>query len=279
MSSRKCFGIVGVLLFAALLLTGYPLKVSAKDFPVISPMEAEENGKIDTATDSAISLEKDGLGRPALAVENQKRRIKLFWEPVSLAEEYVIYRADRKDGSYKRYGITEKNFWVDKEVRLGRKYYYKVYARAEGACGRVYSKRSAIKSGETRVPGTVIWTAGCYRDRYGLNMYWKEADGADGYVVQYSIDGKKWSKLAFVQGKNCSYVNAKLKEKGKFYRIRAFREVEGVKYYGGGSPVIEGRNLFCSAYEDYSLKDKLLVLRKLFPEGVLASQRCEYRRF
>ena len=69
-------------------------------------------------------------------------------------------------------------------------------------------------------------------------MTWKKVSGANGYEVYRSTSKKGNYKLVKTVTKGKSYKDTKL-SKGKtyYYKVRAYRNVNGEKVYGGYSSI------------------------------------------
>ena len=75
--------------------------------------------------------------------------VKVSWKKVTGAYGYAIYRADSKNGSYKRIKTIKSSStlnYVDKNLKSGKTYYYKVNAYRSADIGNVYSYYSTVKS-------------------------------------------------------------------------------------------------------------------------------------
>lgn len=56
-----------------------------------------------------------------------KKKVKLTWKKVDGADGYIVYRSTKKNKGYKAVGtLKNKSSFVDKKVRKGKKYYYKI---------------------------------------------------------------------------------------------------------------------------------------------------------
>lgn len=73
------------------------------------------------------------LARPVVKVSKNKKtgKVKLSWKRVKNAKKYTIYRATSKNGKYTKIGTTAKLNFVNKNVKKGKTYYYKVKAIAK----------------------------------------------------------------------------------------------------------------------------------------------------
>ena len=94
-------------------------------------------------------VSKPGKVKGLKLTKSGKRIIKMKWDRVKGAKGYKIYRSTSKYGKYKciktiKSGSTTK--YVNKKLKKGKRYYYKVYAYKK-VHGTVYKgKASAIKS-------------------------------------------------------------------------------------------------------------------------------------
>ena len=94
------------------------------------------------------------------------------------------------------YDGTACNFH-DTEVVCGNTYYYKIVAnnqKQDATSSRVVSVTIALQA-----PDMSIYSA----DENTINLTWNVVEGADGYMVYRSPDGKNYTKIADLSyGKN-----------------------------------------------------------------------------
>lgn len=74
--------------------------------------------------------------------------VKITWKKASRASGYVIYRSTRKNSGYKKVGIcsNQQLAFVDRKVKSGRTYYYKVRACRTVSGVKIYGAYSDVKS-------------------------------------------------------------------------------------------------------------------------------------
>lgn len=70
------------------------------------------------------------LSKPELTmkVDTASGKPKLVWDAVSGADEYTVYRATSKNGTYGRIAFTSDTTYIDKTANAGVNYYYAVRA-------------------------------------------------------------------------------------------------------------------------------------------------------
>lgn len=170
-------------------------------------------------------------------------KLKVTWKAVPGATSYDIYRSSSKNGSYskvKTIDDVKTVSWTDKGVTTGKTYYYKIKATValEGGTSKT-SGYSNVKSGKA-VPAaaTLKVTAGSKR----MKLTWTKVSGAAGYEIYRSTakDGKYSKIKTITKGSTKTYTDKSKISSGKtyYYKIRAYRKVDGKKVYGVYSKVI-----------------------------------------
>lgn len=169
--------------------------------------------------------------------------LRVTWKAVPGAVSYEIYRSNSKNGSYAKVKTIDEVktvSWTDKNVTTGKTYYYKVKATValEGGTTGTGSASSA-KSGKA-VPAATTLKAKAGAKQ--IKLTWSKVSGASGYELYRSTseDGK-YSKIKTVtKGSTKSYTDKSKVSSGKmyYYKIRAYRKVDGKKVYGEYSKVI-----------------------------------------
>ena len=100
----------------------------------------DKNNQTQTAYKAKVKLN---------SVKNTKgRKAVLKWKKVKNADGYVVYRATKKNGKYKKIKTIKKAGTVrftDKKLKKGFAYYYKVRAYRKTAVAKVYGNDSAAK--------------------------------------------------------------------------------------------------------------------------------------
>lgn len=169
--------------------------------------------------------------------------LKVTWKAVPGAVSYEIYRSNSKNGSYTKVKTIDEVktvSWTDKNVTTGKTYYYKIKATValEGGTTGTGSA-SGAKSGKA-VPAATTLKAKAGAKQ--IKLTWSKVSGASGYELYRSTseDGK-YSKIKTVtKGSVKSYTDKSKVSSGKmyYYKIRAYRKVDGKKVYGEYSKII-----------------------------------------
>ncbi|MGN0293834.1 MAG: fibronectin type III domain-containing protein [Lachnospiraceae bacterium] len=192
---------------------------------------------------SDIKSAKPVLAAPSLTAKAAGyNSVKLSWKKADGAEGYRVYRATSKNGTYKAVKTITSGTTVtytDEKLTTGKTYYYKVRAYRKVGSSNIYSGYSDIKSAKP-VPAKATLTSVKNVSGKKAVLSWKAVNGASGYRI-YRADTKngtyKYVK-DITSGKTLTWTNSGL-TKGKtcYYKIRAYRTVNGTRVYGAYSDV------------------------------------------
>ena len=190
--------------------------------------------KIDSSNQQSPTLSK-----PTVKVSsNSYNSNKLSWNKVTGASGYEVLRATSKTGTYKSVKTITSGSTVsytDKSLATGTTYYYKVRAYRTVDKTKVYSSYSSVVSAKPvlKTPSVKL-TSGSKK----ATIKWEKISGASGYEV-YRATSKsgKYSKIKTItKNSTVSYVNSSLtKNKTYYYKVRAYRTVNGKKIYSSYS--------------------------------------------
>lgn len=170
-------------------------------------------------------------------------KLKVSWNRVPGAEKYYIYRSTSKKGGYEKVKTIQNGTtvsWTDSKVTTGKTYYYKIKAVVKLDKSKATSA-SAAKSGKA-VPAAATLKAAASSKK--VKLTWSKVTGASGYVIYRSTSKKgTYKKIKTVtKGSTKTYTNSNLtKGKTYYYKIRAYRTVNGKKVYGSYSAVVSAK--------------------------------------
>lgn len=190
--------------------------------------------KIDSSNQQSPTLSK-----PTVKVSsNSYNSNKLSWNKVTGSSGYEVLRATSKTGTYKLVKTITSGSTVsytDTKLATGKTYYYKVRAYRTVDKKKVYSSYSSVVSAKPvlKTPSVKL-TSGSKK----ATIKWEKISGASGYEV-YRATSKsgKYSKIKTItKNSTVSYVNSSLtKNKTYYYKVRAYRTVNGKKIYSSYS--------------------------------------------
>ena len=175
------------------------------------------------------------------ATSNSYNSIKLTWnKTVNGANGYAVYRSTSKDGKYTlRKTITSKNTieFTDTGLDTNTTYYYKVRAYRMIADKKKYGSYSEIVCAKPVLSKTKITVSSKSKK---ATIKWNKVLGASGYKVYSatSSDGTYSLKKTITSINTLSYTNTNLVSgKTYYYKVRAYRNVNGKVVYGPYSAV------------------------------------------
>lgn len=175
------------------------------------------------------------------ATPNSYNSIKLTWnKAVNGANGYAVYRSTSKDGKYTlRKTITSKNTieFTDTGLDTNTTYYYKVRAYRMIADKKKYGSYSEIVCAKPVLSKTTITVSSKSKK---ATIKWNKVLGASGYKVYSatSSNGTYSLKKTITSINTLSYTNTNLVSgKTYYYKVRAYRNVNGKVVYGPYSAV------------------------------------------
>lgn len=155
----------------------------------------------------------------------QNGAVSLSWEPVHLAGEYLVFRAEAGGLPGEPYRVTETVF-VDNNVDPGKAYRYTVQAvrgQVRSAPSREFEVAAqGTAAGEANhagsLPAPKLLAARFNEGK--VSLFWEPVSGAGEYAVFRSLDGIQWSPLGTSTGR---YMEDATTQAGAtyFYRLQA----------------------------------------------------------
>lgn len=171
--------------------------------------------------------------------------IRLVWGKNVHADGYEIWRKDQS-GTYKRITtITspDTRAYNDTTAIVGQLYAYKVRPIKTVGSVTYRGNYSTVVSARTRLQNGKI-TAVNSVDYQSLKITWSKIPGASGYELYRSTSASSGFSLAkrITSGGTVSFQNSGLKlNQVYYYRVRAYRTVNGKRVYGSFSSVVRGK--------------------------------------
>ena len=166
--------------------------------------------------------------------------VNLSWSKTSGISNYAVYRATSQNGKYTRVKTLSSSASSYKDTKASKEkvYYYKVRAYKTVNKTKYYGAYSDVVC-SAKTPSKPVITVKNAGSKT-VKVSWKKVSGANGYEV-YRKSGSS-AKYSIVQtvtsGNTLSYTNKKLIKNSKYYyKVRAYRIVNGEKIYSSFSTV------------------------------------------
>ena len=190
-------------------------------------------------------------GTPAITTcKASGNSVFVAWNGYDDAESYLVLRRKTGESKFTQVASTKELSYTDTDVSQSGTYYYSVQAVSTkwgGAVKSSYDKNISVNIKDTaptptpaavtkpKTP-TVTVTAG----KKKAVVKWKKISNASGYFVYRatSKSGKYTAVSTIKKGSAVSYTNKKLtSKKTYYYKVRAYRTVNGKKVYSSYSKV------------------------------------------
>jgi len=188
-----------------------------------------------TATANISVYVKFPAPKSVKAVQKSAKAVKISWGKVTGAKQYEVYRSTKAAGGYVKLNTTTSNSYTDKKAAVGKTYYYKVVTVGNSTITNSVQS-SAAKVSLLKKPAVKLVSA----KKKQVKVSWKKIGGAAGYEVYVSTKKNSGFKKKATPAKanKVSSIVKKLNSGKKYYfRVRAYRKVEGKKVYGAYSKV------------------------------------------
>ncbi|WP_144551888.1 S8 family serine peptidase [Bacillus sp. X1(2014)] len=166
-------------------------------------------------------------------------KLTVSWAKVTGAGGYEVYRATSKTGSYSKVATASGSTasYVNSGLATGHTYYYKVIAYTSVEGKKLVSPSSSIVSAKPALK-TPTSVKAAKASSTSIKVSWAKVSGASGYEV-YRATSKSGSYTKVKSTTSSSYTNKKLtKGKTYYYKVRAYRTVNGSKVYSSYSSVV-----------------------------------------
>lgn len=181
---------------------------------------------------SVLDAYAASLSKPSVTLSNASATsVKISWKKVRGAKKYNVMRSTKKTGGYKVVKTTSSLSYKNTGLKCGKTYYYKVKA-VSGSKSSVSAAKS-IKAKPKKVSGLKA-SPSCT----SISLSWSKSSGVSGYEVFRATSSKgKFSKIKTTS--SVSYKNTSLSFGKKcYYKVRAYKTVNGKKVYGSYSSVV-----------------------------------------
>lgn len=152
--------------------------------------------------------------------------IKVSWKKVNGASGYEVYRANSRNGTYKRVATVSasNSTFTNKSLTSGKTYFYRVRAYNTVNSARKYSSYSSIVNRKATLEKPQITVKA---GKNSVTVSWKKVPGARQYEIYRATSSNgKYTRVKTVSANKLSFTNNKLtKGKSYFYRVRAVQRV------------------------------------------------------
>lgn len=159
--------------------------------------------------------------------------VKITWKKAGNTKKYQVYRATSKYGKYKLIKTTTGKTFTNSKLTTGKKYYYKVRAVNGSKKGKFSTPKYATPQ-LNKVSGVKAIS-----DKYNsITLSWNKVKGANGYQIYKSTSKNGTYKKVKSLSANKFIDPGLATGKTYYYKVRAYRYVNGSYKYGAYSGVV-----------------------------------------
>ncbi len=156
------------------------------------------------------------LSSPALG----KNYVQLKWKKSSAADYYMVYK--KKDGKWKKVYTTKNNKTVkytDKDVKAGKKYYYRIYAVKNGSKSEYVSESVRFVTAPKSLKATAV--------SGGVKLTFGKVSGAKKYVIYRKSGDGKFKKIKTLNSSTRTYTDKSVNKGVKYtYYVKTYNGSE-----------------------------------------------------
>jgi len=162
--------------------------------------------------------------------------VKISWSKVSDVNGYKIYYKKSGDSEYSLLKTTTKTSYKKKNLSDGVKYYFKVVTY------KVSNGEQIESTGKTSEIYTLKKVTSVKAKKSGsqVKISWKNISGETGYQISKSTSKRKTGTITtYKTTKGKSKTISASKGKTYYYKVRAYKTVDGKRIYGPWSSVVK----------------------------------------
>lgn len=186
-----------------------------------------EDSQLDTDSDNSQKPKITKLKKPVLKASSKPDgTIKLSWNQVKGAAEYILLCSTKKDSGFHRIYAAKNGERVYKDQGRvpGKVYYYQLAVFSKGRASRADSKRIPGRSLEKAKLTQISNVSGSRK----LVLHWNTVKGADSYEIlrKNAVTGK-YQPIGTAKGAATSYTDSE-RDGGTFYSYKVYaKDVNG----------------------------------------------------
>lgn len=194
-----------------------------------------------------------------------KTSLQIKWKKVSNAYGYRIKRSTSKTKGFQTVATIKSGSatsYVDKKLKTGKKYYYKIQVLNRINKKTGYSTDSRVASGATITGTSMVYARS--KTSKSMEVKWKKDAKATGYRVKRSTskDGTYQTIVNIKENSTVKYIDKTVTSGKKYYYVvESVVEKSGVKNYSGNSKPVSARSLKKVTVESIQTGEDGLTLR------------------
>lgn len=193
------------------------------------------NGKNKSEKSEIVSV-KRLAGSPTLTITKRSDTgVSLSWSKIDGVRGYILYRKVNNGSFAKLASFTSQtSTYRDANVEPGNSYFYIV----KGYSGSIYTPYS--NEVDFKILGKTEINSAIFSDITTVKINWNKNNGADGYVLQVSLDDDGWEEIYKGENNSFTMTNTSIASEHKF-RVRGYYVFENKYYYSEFSTIVTAK--------------------------------------
>lgn len=205
------------------------------------------------------SLEDSDIPKPTNITVNaaSTSALKISWTKGADVTGYEVWYATSLNSTYQKVKDTTGTSYTHSGLIAGNTYYYKIRSYITISATKIYGSYTTVKSKVMlQTPMNVKLTNSSANS---LKISWKKVSEASGYEIYYAPSkSQTYKKIKTItSGTTVSYTNKNLANgKTYYYKIRAYKTVNGNKKYSSYCSIISKKVLLAKTTLTATTKNK-----------------------
>ena len=159
--------------------------------------------------------------------------VKLSWNKISGVSGYVVYKYNTSTKKYEKVATTKNTSYKITKLKSGTSYKFRVRAYKKAYSKNYYGAYATLSTATKPITPTVKLST----SNKTATVAWNKVNGASGYVVYMSTSKNGTYKKIGTTSKLSYKKTGLVKGKIYYFKVRAYKKVNGVNIYGAYSPI------------------------------------------
>ena len=217
--------------------TDYTVTYKNNIYPGIASVVVKGKGKFTGTTTLKMTIKAPTFTPKQNTSAYATNSVSLKWSKLTGVTEYEVYRSTSKASGYKKVATTTGVSCKNTGLSSGKTYYYKVKAYKMVSGSKKYIVTSVAVKAITRPAAPKAKAVAGTRK---VAISWNAVTGTNGYEVYIatSKNGKySWVK-SVTSSTKCVTKTGLVKGKRYYFKVKAYKTINGVKVYSSVSSVV-----------------------------------------
>ncbi len=206
----------------------------------VTPTPTKKATPTPTKKVTPTPVAKPAVPKNVKAVPSTTTRIIVSWDAVNGADGYQVWRSTSAAGTFTALGSYTETSKISMGLTTGATYYYKIRAYKLVDGKKYFGSYSTVVSATTK-PAAPAGVKAAVSSATAVTVSWNKVTGAFGYEVwRCETSNGTYVKLGSLTetSRRCPGLTS---GKTYYFKVRAYVEVNGTKYYSAYSSVVSAK--------------------------------------